>query len=61
MIAIGEQLLFDDREGIIHSLLSYAGSSHDISDPWYTDDFETCYSDVLEGVTALIKSLENAE
>ena len=52
---------FDDREGKIHSLLSYAGSSRDISDPWYTDDFETCYSDVLEGVTALIKSLENAE
>lgn len=52
---------FDDREGKIHSLLSYAGSSRDISDPWYTDDFETCYSDVLEGVTALIKSLEYAE
>ena len=51
---------FDDREGKIHSLLSYAGSSRDISDPWYTDDFETCYSDVIEGVTALIKSLETA-
>ena len=52
---------FDDRDGKIHSLLSYAGSSRDISDPWYTDDFDTCYGDVLEGVTALITGLEKAE
>ena len=49
---------FDDTEVKIHSLLSFAGSSRDISDPWYTDDFDTCYDDVLEGVTALVKSLE---
>ena len=54
------RLFFDDKKGKLHSLLSYAGSSRDISDPWYTDDFDTCYSDVLEGVTALIKSLENS-
>ena len=28
-----------------------------VSDPWYTGDFEQAYSDILEGCTALLKEL----
>ena len=29
----------------------------DVEDPWYTDDFETAYRDILSGCTELISSL----
>ena len=29
----------------------------DVDDPWYTDDFETAYRDILSGCTELISSL----
>lgn len=51
---------FDDKDGKIYPLLSFAGLTRDIQDPWYTDDFDTCYDDVLQGVMALVKSLEDA-
>ena len=41
----------------VHSLLSFAGSDRDISDPWYTGDFETTYQDVVEGCSALFDAL----
>ena len=50
---------FDDNEGKIYSLLSFTGLDRDVQDPWYTDDFDTCYSDILLGVKALLEKLEN--
>lgn len=41
----------------VHSLLSFASLDRDISDPWYTGDFEATYKDVLQGCTALLKNL----
>ena len=41
----------------IRSLLSFAGSARPIADPWYTGDFDTTYSDVLAGCTALLSQL----
>lgn len=38
-------------------LMRYLGSDDDVSDPWYTRDFDTCYNDILRGVRALIESL----
>ena len=31
----------------------------DISDPWYTRDFETTYQDIYEGILTLYKKLSN--
>ena len=45
---------FDDK---IHRLLDYTENPRDISDPWYTGDFESTYRDVLEGCEGLIKAL----
>ena len=41
----------------IRRLLEFAGKAHDIADPWYTDDFDATYADVLEGCTALLAAI----
>lgn len=41
-----------------HLLLSFAGESRDVADPWYTDDFETCFDDIVCGCSALLDWLE---
>ena len=51
------RMLGGDPEQKIFKLLSFAGKDRDISDPWYTGDFETTYRDVVEGCTALLKEL----
>lgn len=35
-------------------LLSFAGEERDVSDPWYTRDFDTCYDDIVKGLTAML-------
>ncbi len=51
------RMLGSDPEGKIHKLLSFAGSDRDISDPWYTGDFDATYRDVTEGCEALLRHL----
>ena len=51
------RMLGGDPKGRIFKLLSFAGSERDISDPWYTGDFETTYRDVTEGCKALLEYL----
>ncbi len=41
----------------VHLMMEYAGKSSDVSDPWYTGDFEKTYSDITEGCAGLLKSL----
>ncbi len=48
-----------DPEHKVHKLLSFAGSNADVSDPWYTRDFATAYSDILRGCEALFDHLNN--
>ena len=38
-------------------LLSYAGDSGNVADPWYTRDFEKSYQDVLRGLQGLLAYL----
>ena len=51
------RMLGGDPEKKVYKLLSFAGQDRDISDPWYTGDFEATYRDVMEGCTALLKYL----
>ena len=43
----------------INKLLTFAGRSDDVADPWYTGDFETTYRDVSEGCNALLEYIIN--
>ena len=45
--------------GRTSKLLTFAGRTDDVADPWYTGDFETTYRDVLEGCTALLERIES--
>lgn len=49
-----QRILGGDPQGKIHKLLEYVGSSADVSDPWYTGDFDRCYKDIYAGCAALL-------
>ena len=46
----------DDKHKIVR-LLSFAGKTRDIADPWYTGNFDQTYDDILEGCTAFLKTI----
>ncbi len=46
-----------DSKDKIHKLMEYTHSTADVSDPWYTRDFDRCYNDIYKGCKALLKSL----
>lgn len=54
------RILAGDPHGICHRLLSFAGSTRDVADPWYTGDFDATYRDVLLGCSALFEHLTGA-
>ena len=48
-----------DPEGKLHLLMEYAGRpDSEVADPWYTDDFETTWRDVLAGCKGLLERLQ---
>jgi len=46
-----------DPEGKIHLLMEYTGRPGEVADPWYTDDFEAAWRDVLEGCEGLLEAV----
>lgn len=52
------RIVGSDPENKVHRLLDYTPVPHDVADPWYTDDFETAYSDIRQGVESFISFLE---
>ena len=53
---LGEEIMQQDAalpQPKIRRLLS-----HDVADPWYTDDFETTYQDLIEGCRALLAQIQ---
>ena len=46
-----------DFAGKLHLLMDYTNHPGDVADPWYTDDFETTWRDVLEGCQGLLRQL----
>jgi len=48
-----------DPDAKIQLLLSFAGRSGNIADPWYTGDFEQTYVDVLEGCEGLLEHINS--
>ena len=46
-----------DPDGKIRLLMEFTDRPGDVADPWYTDDFETTWRDVLEGCTGLLRNI----
>lgn len=46
-----------DPENKIYKLLTFAGSSRDVADPWYTGDFDQTYEDIFAGCQGLLTRL----
>ena len=45
-----------DFDGKMHLLMEYAGRpDQEVADPWYTDDFEATWRDVLAGCQGILK------
>jgi len=48
-----------DPENKISLLMEYAGKAGaEVSDPWYTGDFERAYQDIAEGCKGLIETIK---
>ena len=50
-----------DFAGKLHLLMNYTDRPGDVVDPWYTDDFETTWRDVLAGCQGLLEQLRSRE
>ena len=48
------RIIPEDPEGKIRLMMSFAGSSRDVADPWYTGDFEQTFQDVLQACEAML-------
>ena len=44
--------------GEVNMLLHYAGEETQIADPWYTEDFDTAYTEIYRGCQALLAFLQ---
>ena len=52
------KIIGHDKDNKIYRLLDFSENPRDISDPWYTRDFEKAYSDILEGCESLLEKLK---
>lgn len=52
-----KKILGEDYDNKIHRLLEFTPRGGDIADPWYTGDFDTTYTDILEGCEGLLEYL----
>lgn len=52
-----KRIIPSDPNNKIHLLLDYSDSPRDISDPWFTGDFDKAYDDITEGCECLLKYL----
>ncbi len=51
-----KRIIKSDPEHKIRKLLSFIGSDTDVSDPWYTNEFEKCFQDIYKGCVGLLEA-----
>ena len=49
------RLFSGDPEGKVNLLLAYGDRVREVSDPWYTRDFDLAYRDILDGCEGLLR------
>jgi protein-tyrosine phosphatase len=50
-------LTHHDPDHKISLLLSWAGEGRDVADPWFTNDYEKTYDDVVKGCKGILGKL----
>lgn len=50
------RILGEEHASKCKKLLSYAGESGNVADPWYTRDFERAYEDIRRGLEGLLSN-----
>ena len=51
------RIIGEDTDGKVSLLLTHAGRSGDVADPWYTGDFDATWDDVNAGCRGLLNEL----
>lgn len=46
-----------DRDNKIVRLMDFTDNPREVSDPWYTDDFDTAWNDIVEGCIGLFNAI----
>lgn len=53
-----QRIIPSDPDGKIHRLLDFTDcKKKDIADPWFSDDFDTAYRDILQGCEGLLNAI----
>ena len=53
------RIIGKDKDNKIYRLLDFSNNPRDISDPWYTHNFDLTYNDIMEGLEAFLDFLKN--
>ena len=53
---LGEDI-FNNSRAKVSMMMEWVGQNRDVSDPWYTGDFETAYEDIYTSCKAIIQSI----
>ena len=48
----------DDKDGKVCKMMSFAGMNRDVSDPWYSGDFEQAYNDIYSGCKGIFEKFK---
>ena len=51
------RIVGEDKDGKISRLLDFSKNPRDISDPYYTGNFDKTYEDILEGCKAFLENI----
>ena len=54
-----KRIIGADSDNKVHLLLEYGKNTRDISDPWYTGNFDLTYDDIVEGCEGFLDYLAN--
>ena len=54
-----ERIIGEDPAHKVSLMMSWVGETRDVTDPWYTGDFEAAYCDIEESCKVILKQLIN--
>lgn len=52
-----KRIIGEDSSNKVHLLMEYTGENTEVSDPWYTRDFNEAYNDIYRGCKAFLESI----